>query len=406
MENMSLTRNSPQAEEPAAGPLSHITVLDFTQLLQGPLATQILADLGAEVIKFEKPGGEWMRHWGIAMSKTHGETDSFLAFNRNKRSVEVDLKDRRSVDAILRLAQKADVVVENFRPGVMDRLGLGYEAFREQNHRIIYASSSGFGASGPYSARPGQDLLVQALTGALSLTGRQGDPPMACGIGIADEYTGVHLAVAILAALVHRDASGNGQRVGVDLFSCTVASQQQELTVYLNHGQPPERAARNVGHVGATAPFGIYQTRDGHLALAMMSLPQLGKILGVQWLDEFDSDEAAFRDRDRVHELLEAHFSQQDTSYWIDLLDNHDVWCAPVHDYRDLEQDPQVRHAGLIWDVPVGRDATAAFRTVGSPFSFSLTPPSLRYGVPRAGQDTTAILEPAADVTEPTGEMA
>lgn len=403
---MSHTRTEPQISEQSTGPLSHITVLDFTQLLQGPLATQILADLGADVIKFEKPGGEWMRHWGIAASETHGEMDSFLAFNRNKRSAEVDLKDERAVEAILRLAQDADVVVENFRPGVMERLGLGYEAFAARNPRIIYASSSGFGQSGPYSARPGQDLLVQALTGALGLTGRRDDPPMACGIGVADEYTGMHLAVAILAALVHRDASGAGQRVGVDLFACTVAAQQQELTVYLNHGQLPERAARNIGHVGGTAPFGIYATSDGHLALAMMALPQLGKILDVPWLAEFDSDALAFRERDRVHELLERHFTQRTTAEWIELLDAHDVWCAPVQNYRGLEDDPHLEHAGLIWEVPVGEDCADTFRTVGSPFSFSLTPPTLRSGVPRSGQHTADILGAVADTAQPAGEAA
>jgi crotonobetainyl-CoA:carnitine CoA-transferase CaiB-like acyl-CoA transferase len=392
--------SSNRDETTPTGALAHIKVLDFTQLLQGPLATQILADLGADVVKFEKPGGEWMRHWGINASETRGEMDSFLAFNRNKRSVEVDLKDPATVAAILRLARDADVVVENFRPGVMDRLGLGYEAFRRVNPAIIYASSSGFGQTGPYRHRPGQDLLAQALTGALGLTGRRDDPPMPCGIGVADEYTGAHLAVVILAALVHRAATGAGQRVAVDLFSCTVAAQQQELTVYLNHGALPRRAARNIGHVGGTAPFGVYQTSDGHLALAMMALPRLGHILGVTWLDEFDSDEIAFRERDRVHGLLEQHFMTASTERWIELLDEHDVWCAPVQDYRALEQDPQVRHAGLIWNVPVGEDPASSFRTVGSPFYMSKTPPQLRRGVPRSGQHTEDILGASAPGSE------
>jgi crotonobetainyl-CoA:carnitine CoA-transferase CaiB-like acyl-CoA transferase len=381
-----------------SGPLSHLRVLDFTQLLQGPLATQILADLGADVIKFEKPGGEWMRHWGIRASRTHGEMDSFLAFNRNKRSVAVDLKEPAAIAAILDLAPEADVVVENFRPGVMDRLGLGYEAFRARNPRIVYASSSGYGQTGPYAGRPGQDLLVQALAGALTLTGRRDDPPLPCGIGISDEYTGLHLVTAILAALCHRDAGGEGQRVAVDLFSCTVAAQQQELTVHLNHGERLERAAANVGHVGGTAPFGVYRTRDGHLALAMMPLPRLGAILGVGWLDEFDSDELAFSERDRIHALLDDHFAHETTAHWLALLDAHDVWCAPVQDYDQLEHDAQVAHAGLLWEVPVGDEPRATFRTVGSPFTFSATPPTLRSGVPRAGQHTDAVLgavEPA-----------
>ena len=176
-----------------AGPLSHVRVLDFTQLLQGPLATQILADLGADVVKIEKPGGEWMRHWGILASRTDGEMDSFLAFNRNKRSLTVDLKDPDTVRRLLEWSTEFDVVVENFRPGVMPRLGLGYEDFRRHNPAIVFASSTGYGQTGPYVKRPGQDLLIQALSGALFLTGRAGDPPTPMGIGISDEYTGVHL---------------------------------------------------------------------------------------------------------------------------------------------------------------------------------------------------------------------
>jgi crotonobetainyl-CoA:carnitine CoA-transferase CaiB-like acyl-CoA transferase len=180
--------------------------------------------------------------------------------------------------------------------------------------------------------------------------------------------------------------------VAVDLFSCTVAAQQQELTVYLNHGEPLERPQRNIGHVGGTAPFGVYQTADGHRALAMMSLPALGAILGVDWLDGFDSNELAFSQRDQVHALLDAHFQTASTEHWLALLDAHDVWCAPVQDHAQLERDPQVAHAGLLWEVPIGDETGKTFRTVGSPFSFSRTPAQLRRGVPRAGEHTDAIL--------------
>jgi hypothetical protein len=161
----------------APGPLHGIRVLDFTALLQGPLATQVLADLGADVVKLEKQDGEWMRKYGIFMTRTHGETDAFLAFNRNKRSVEIDLRDAADRERILELVDRADVVVENFRPGVMDRAGLGYETLRKRNPQLIYAASSGYGQTGPYAKRPGQDYLVQALTGATWLNGRRGDPP-------------------------------------------------------------------------------------------------------------------------------------------------------------------------------------------------------------------------------------
>lgn len=377
-----------------SGPLSHLRVLDFTQLLQGPLATQILGDLGADVVKVEKPGGEWMRSWGILASRTHGEMDSFLAFNRNKRSVAVDLKDPAAVQAILEWSTEFDVVVENFRPGVMSRLGLGYEEFRERHPGIIYASSTGFGQSGPYARRAGQDLLVQALSGALFLTGRESDPPTPCGIGISDEYTGLHLAVGILAAVAHRDRTGEGQWVDVDLFSCTVAAQQQELTVYLNHGEPLRRPEEAIGHVGGTAPFGIYETTDGHLALAMMPCPELGKVLGVDWLDEFDTNEKMFAERDRIHRLLARHFAAASTKEWLELLDAADVWCAPVQDYQSLRHDPQAVHNDLFWTVPIG-DGEQTFETVGTPFRFSASPVGRRHGVPRAGQHNDELLPEA-----------
>lgn len=373
-----------------AGPLSGIRILDFTGLVQGPIATQMLGDLGADIVKFERPEGEWMRHWGILNGRTAGETDSFLAFNRNKRSVAVDLKDPEVTARILDLAVEADVVVENFRPRVMGRLGLAYEDFARVNPRIIYASSSGYGPTGPYSRRPGQDLLVQSLAGLLHLTGRHGDPPTACGIGISDQYTGLHLVVAILAALVHRERTGLGQAVEVDLFSCTVAAQQQELTFYFNHGMLPDRPRRNMGSVWATAPFGVYPTSNGHLALAMTPCPVVGAALGLDWLLEVETLDQMVERRDEIFDGLAAHFAENTTEHWVEVLLAHDVWCAPVQDYRDLEHDPQVEENRLLWDVPLGVDGES-FRTVGSPFRFSRTPARLYRGVPRTGQHTEEV---------------
>jgi len=373
------------AERP--GPLSGIRVLDFTALLQGPLATQILADCGADVVKLEKKDGEWMRQWGIFMARTHGETDAFLAFNRNKRSVEVDLRDPEDHARILELVEKADVVVENFRPGVMDRAGLGYDALRERNPRLIYAASSGYGRTGPYVDRPGQDYLVQALTGAMWLTGRRGDPPFLFGAAIADQFTGLHLVIGILAALQHRHRTGEGQRVDVDLLSCMMALQQQELTVFFNHGEPLERPVENVGHPGITGPCGVYRTADGYLLLSVCPCPMLGKILGVDWLAQFDTNEKMFKSRDEIYRRLAAHFATQSTAHWIELLSAHDVWCAPVQRHADLEHDPQVAHKNLIWNVPYA-DSGATYRTVGSPFTFSAGSVGVRRGTPRSGQHT------------------
>lgn len=377
----------PEADSHNPGPLSGIRVLDFTALLQGPLATQILGDLGADVVKLEKLDGEWMRQWGIFMTRTHGETDAFLAFNRNKRSVEIDLRDAGDRERVLHLVDRADVVVENFRPGVMDRLGLGYADLARRNPRLVYAASSGYGRTGPYVSRPGQDYLVQALTGAMWLTGRRSDPPFIMPVAVADQYTGLHLVVGILAALAHRQRTGHGQRVDVDLLSCMLALQQQELTVYLNHGTDFTRPEENIGHPGLTAPCGLYPTRDGHMMLAMFPCPKLGDVLGVDWLAAYDTNEKMFAARDELHRRLAAHFATDTTARWIELLSANDVWCAPVQHYADLEQDPQITHKGLFWNVPYA-DTDATYRTVGSPFSFSDSPVTVRRGAPRIGQHT------------------
>ena len=379
------------AGAPADGPLSRVRVLDFTALVQGPLATQMLGDLGADVVKLERPEGEWSRHWGILDGHTHGQTDSFLAFNRNKRSVTVDLKDDATRTRILALAPEFDVVVENFRPGVMARLGLSYEEFAAVNPRIIYVSSSGYGQSGPYVTRPGQDMLIQALSGMLWLAGRADDPPTAAGIGISDQYTALHIVIGILAALEHRHHSGRGQRVELNLFSCTIAAQQQELTYYLNHGAIPPRPQENHGSIWATAPFGIYPTADGYLAIAMTPCPIVGRALEMPELAAYDTNALMLEHRQEIYQAIAERLRSGPTAAWIEALLAHDVWCAPVQSYDDLVTDPQALHNGAFWEVPIG-DGSQRFRTPSSPFVFSETPARLRRGVPDLGQHTAEVL--------------
>jgi crotonobetainyl-CoA:carnitine CoA-transferase CaiB-like acyl-CoA transferase len=390
------------ADDPATGSgsgggaLGHLRILDFTALVQGPLATQILGDMGADVIKFERLDGEWSRHWGIGNGRTHGEIDSFLAFNRNKRSVAVDLKDPVTRERILALAEDADVVVENFRPGVMDRLGLGYADFVARNAAMIYACSSGWGQTGPYSTRPGQDMLAQAASGIHFFQGTRDLPPTPIGLGVADLFTGLYLVVAILAAVSHRQETGEGQRVEVDLFSCVTALQQQEITYFLSHGSIPERPTRNLGAVFVTAPFGTYPTADGHLVIAMTPCPVLAVALDLPEIAEFDTNEKMLEHREAIYDLVAARLATDTTANWIDALLAHDVWTAPVQDYDMLMRDPQLRHNGLLWDVPVGAGSAAetapTFRTVGSPIRMSRTPARVRRGVPHLGEHTTDVM--------------
>jgi crotonobetainyl-CoA:carnitine CoA-transferase CaiB-like acyl-CoA transferase len=386
---------SPRAAE-GTGPLAGVRVLDFTALVQGPLATQMLGDLGADVVKIERLDGEWSRHWGIADGRTHGQTDSFLAFNRNKRSAAVDLKDEETKRRILEMSKDFDIVVENFRPGIMAKLGLGYDDFVRINPAIIFASSSGYGQSGPYVSRPGQDMLIQGLSGAMWLSGQDSEAPTALGIGIADQYTGLHIVIAVLAALAHRHATGEGQKVELNLFSCMVAAQQQELTYYLNHGSIPERPVANHGSVWATAPFGIYQTSDGYLSIAMTPCPVIARALDLPELAQYTTNALMFEHRTAIYETIASRLATDTTDHWIEVMLGEDVWCAPVQDYDQLLHDPQAQHNGMFWDVEIG-EGTEHFRTVGSPFVFSKTSAGIHRGVPDLGQHTNELLGDGAD---------
>lgn len=388
--------SSSRADE--RGPLTGVRILDFTALVQGPLATQMLGDLGADVVKIERLEGEWSRHWGIADGHTHGQTDSFLAFNRNKRSAAVDLKDVDIRRRLLEMSKDFDVVVENFRPGVMAKLGLGYDDFRQYNPSIIFVSSSGYGQSGPYLTRPGQDMLIQALSGVMYLTGRRDDPPTALGVGIADQYTGLHIVIGILAALVHRHSTGEGQRVELNLLSCMIAAQQQELTYYMNHQMVPERPVENHGSVWATAPFGIYETADGHLVIAMTPCPIVANALELPSIAQFDTNALMLENRREIYAAISSCLVKNTTQHWIDTLLAHDVWCAPVQSYDELMNDPQALHNNMFWDIGIG-DGTQRFKTVGTPFVFSKSPVMVRHGVPDLGQHTSEIFGSETDLS-------
>jgi crotonobetainyl-CoA:carnitine CoA-transferase CaiB-like acyl-CoA transferase len=375
------------------GPLCGLTVLDFSQVVQGPLATQILGDLGAEVIKIERPEGEWLRNWGILASNHYGETDSFLAFNRNKFSVTADLQDSATRDRILKLGARADVVVENFRPGAMQRLGLGYDEFKAVNPAMVYARSSGWGQTGPYRDWPGHDMLTQALSGMMYLTGRAQDPPLSCGAPVVDTAAGLYFALGILAGVTHARSTGIGQLVEIDLLGCAFAAQQQELTVFLNreNGEPLQRAGVNIGHVGGTAPYGIYEGSDGYFAMAMFPCVELAKLLELDWLTEYDSNEKMFENRDAIYTKLAEYFRGFPRMPMLEKLRAGGVWCSPVLDYAEMEQDEHVQHRAPFWTVPVA-NGDSTFRTVGSPFNFSETPARIYRGVPRLGQHTEHYL--------------
>jgi crotonobetainyl-CoA:carnitine CoA-transferase CaiB-like acyl-CoA transferase len=371
--------------------LEGIRVLDFTQMMMGPWATQFLADMGAEVIKVERPGaGEWERGLRAAGRLLGGQSPFFLAMNRNKKSLTLNLKDARAREIVLKLAATCDLVTENFRPGVLDRLGLGYDDLRQVNPSIVYVSGSGFGSDGPYAGRPGQDLLIQAMSGLAAYGGRRDDPPTPCGSSVVDASTALLLAYSAMVALFHRERTGEGQKVEVNLFATAIALQCQEITAFLNSEGGFTRSEGGIGAAWLDAPFGIYRTADGWIALAMMSLADLGKELGLPELAGYDDAERAFAERDTVRRLLEPVLARRPTAEWLESLGGRGLWCAPVQDFADLENDPQVAHAGLIQTVP--HPDGGEVRVVGLPMRLGQTPGAIRTGPPAVGQHTDEVL--------------
>jgi crotonobetainyl-CoA:carnitine CoA-transferase CaiB-like acyl-CoA transferase len=371
--------------------LEGVRVLDFTQMMMGPWATQFLGDMGAEIVKVERPGsGEWERGLRAMGELLGGQSPFFLAMNRNKRSLTLNLKDPRSREVVLRLAATCDLVTENFRPGVMDRLGIGYDDLRAVNPSIVYVAGTGYGPDGPYADRPGQDLLIQSMSGLAAYGGRGIDPPTPSGSSIVDASTALLLAFSAMVGLFHRERTGEGQRIDVSLLNTAVALQCQELTAFMNMERRWERSEAGIGGAWLSAPFGIYRTADGHLALAMGSLAVLGELLDLPELAGYDTPERAWAERDDVYRIIARRLPERATGAWLDLLATRDVWCAPVRTFDDVVGDPQVAHNELL--ATVDYPGVGEVRVVGMPARFSETPGTIRLGPPTVGQHTDEIL--------------
>ena len=371
-----------------SGPLKGLRVADFSQLVQGPSATQLLGDMGADIVKIEPRAGEWSRGWSIGDTFIKGESLSYLAFNRAKRSITLDLKAEEGKEIARRIIKSSDLLIENFRPGVMDRLGLGYEALSAKQPELIYCASSGWGQDGPYEARPGQDLLAQSIAGVLMLNGTADDPPVPVGIGLADLTAGLHIVIAVLMALYERSRSGKGQRLDVNLLNSMLHQTTQELTLYLNTLREPQRSAAGIGHPYVGAPMGVYKTKDGYISIAMMPVGKIGELVGVSGFEGNDSRNVT-ANRDDVKRKLEKGFAQKTTSELMDIFMKADIWAAPVNTFPEVERDPQVVHNQIL--VEFEHPAAGKFRTVGPPIEFSRTPGEIRRP-PMLGEHKNEIL--------------
>jgi crotonobetainyl-CoA:carnitine CoA-transferase CaiB-like acyl-CoA transferase len=373
--------------------LAGVKIAAFTQFLLGPVGVQYLADLGADVVKVEPPGsGAWERHWsGAEGAISDGELSVFfLMGNRNVRSIEVDLKHPGGLEVARRLITNSDIIVENFRPGVMDRLGLGYEEARRLRSDIIYVSASGFGRDSEYRDLPGQDLVIQAMSGLAWLTGARGVAPTPVGAAVVDQHGAALLAMGTLAAVLHRERTGQGQHVEVVMTRAALDLAAEPFTYHAN-GRQIERPGGHVADTFHEAPYGIYPSTDGFVAISMAMLATVAQALGASdELAAWTSPEVAFSERDVATEALGKVTRRFSTDDLVRRLRAKGVWCAPVNDLERSFADNQLGLDLAFMEVQYG--GSRAARVLRHPISYSQGDPEVRQSPPLLGEHNHMVL--------------
>jgi crotonobetainyl-CoA:carnitine CoA-transferase CaiB-like acyl-CoA transferase len=372
-------------------PLEGLVVLDFSQFLAAPAAAMRLADLGARVIKIERPGtGDICRQLYISNLAVEDDSTLFHSINRNKDGLSLDLKKPEDLARARKLIARADVLIENFRPGVMKKLGLDDEAVRAINPRIVYGTVTGYGAVGPWAGKPGQDLLLQSMSGLVWLSGDRDDPPTPMGLAVVDLTASAHLVEGILAVLVRRGVTGLGGRVEVSLLESILDLQFEVITTHLNDGgREPDRSSVNNGHAYVSAPYGIYRTADGHLALAMGSIPVLGRLLGCPPLESYEDPRTWFDRRDEIKRMLRDHLAAQPTRHWLEILEPADIWCAEVYTWSRLRQTEGYRALDMEQEIVCPRGTRIP--TLRCPIRIDGEIYKSPKGAPAVGQHSEAI---------------
>lgn len=373
-------------------PLAGLVILDMSQFLSGPYATLRLQDLGARVIKIERPGsGDLSRTLYLSDTEFGGDSTIFHAINRGKESLAIDLKSETDLAMLRSLLGQVDVLVQNFRPGVIDRLGLDYETVRVINPKLVYASISGYGEEGPWVKRPGQDLLAQARSGVMWLSGNDGDGPVPMGLAIADMLAGAATAQGILAALVKRGISGKGGHVETSLLEVLVDFQFEVLTTYLNDGKRmPRRSGFRSAHAYLAAPYGVYEASDGFLAIAMTPIPRLQQLLQIDELAPYSADTKSwFTSRDEIKRLIADRIKTGTVDKWLAILEPADIWCSRVLDWDELMASEGFEVLDMLQRVE--RDDDVSILTTRSPIRVNGERPKTTRAAPRVGEHTAAI---------------
>lgn len=374
-------------------PLCGLVVVDMSQFLSGPYCSLRLLDLGARVIKIERPdGGDLSRRLYLSDTEIGGDSTIFHAINRGKESFAVDLKDEKDLAALRGLIGKADVLIQNFRPGVIERLGLDYAAAKAINPRLVYASISGYGEEGPWVKRPGQDLLAQSRSGLMWLNGDEDQGPVPFGLAVADMLAGAACAQGILAALVRRGISGKGSHVETSLIEALVDFQFEVLTTYLNDGQRvPRRSSFRSAHAYLAAPYGVYPARDGYLAIAMTPIPRLAALLGLEegLAPYADKPSTWFTARDEIKAIIARTIATRSVDEWLTVLEPADIWCAKVLNWPELMEHDGFKVLDMLQTVT--REDGVSITTTRSPLRVDGRRTRVERAAPRVGEHSDAI---------------
>jgi len=373
-------------------PLDGVLVVDLCQFLSGPYASLRLQDLGARVIKIERPdGGDLSRRLYLSDTEIGGDSTIFHAINRSKESLALDLKSPDDIAALRKLLGRADVMLQNFRPGVIERLGLDYDSVKALNPGIVYASITGYGEAGPWVQRPGQDLLAQARSGVMWLNGDHDQGPVPFGLAIADMLAGAAVAQGILASLVKQGRTGQGAHVETSLLEALVDFQFEVLTTHLNDGRrKPKRSEFRSAHAYLSAPYGVYPTADGWLALAMTPLGKIRDLLELPALDAFAADPKSwFSARDEIKRLIAERLATRTTAEWLAVLEPADIWCAKVLEWDELMESEGFRALDMLQTVT--RDDGVSILTTRSPLRINGQRTRTHRAAPLIGEQSDTI---------------
>jgi len=373
-------------------PLAGLLVVDMSQFLSGPYASLRLMDLGARVIKIERPdGGDLSRRLYLSDTEIGGDSTIFHAINRAKESLAIDLKSESDLASLRKLLGKADVLIQNFRPGVIKRLGLDYDAVKAINPRLVYASISGYGEEGPWVGRPGQDLLAQSRSGLMWLNGDESQGPVPFGLAVADMLAGAATVQGVLAALVRRGISGTGSHIETSLLESLIDFQFEVLTTHLNDGRRlPKRSDFRSAHAYLSAPYGVYPTKDNYLALAMTPLPKLADLLGLDELAPYrDTPASWFTARDEIKRIIAQKLATQETEHWLSILEPADIWCAKVLNWEELMASEGFKVLDMLQRVE--RADNVSILTTRSPIRVNGKRAKSDRAAPRIGEHSEAI---------------